>query len=111
MATKAITRDSFVADILDSDRPVLLDFWAPWCAPCKQIGPILEELSEELGDRLSICKMDVDQNPDAPALFGIRSIPTMILFKEGVPAATLSGAASKTDIVAWIDEWLAPQPQ
>src|SRR3546814_10427257 len=88
MATKAISDSSFATDVLGSDKPVLVDFWAEWCGPCKMIGPALEEISDELGDKITIAKLNIDDHPDAPAKYGVRGIPTMILFKNGQPAAT-----------------------
>ena len=103
MATTAITDDSFAADVLGSDKPVLVDFWAEWCGPCKMIGPSLEEISNELGDRVTIAKINIDDNPDAPTKYGVRGIPTMILFKNGQPAATKVGAAPKSQLKAWLE--------
>ena len=107
MPTKAITDDSFNSDVLNADGPVLVDFWAEWCGPCKMIGPSLEELSEELGERVTITKLNIDENPDAPGQYGVRGIPTMILFKAGVPAATKVGAAPKGQLKAWLESELA----
>ena len=88
MGTKAITDASFQADVLDSDTPVLVDFWAEWCGPCKMIGPSLEEISDELAGKVVIAKINIDENPDAPSKYGVRGIPTMILFKNGEIAET-----------------------
>ena len=107
MATKQITDASFNADVLNADGPVLVDFWAEWCGPCKMIGPSLEELSEELGEKVTIAKLNIDENPDAPGQFGVRGIPTMILFKGGAPAATKVGAAPKGQLKAWLEGELA----
>ncbi len=106
MATKAVTDLSFKVDVIDSDKPVLVDFWAEWCGPCKMIGPALEEISEELGDRVSIVKVNIDENPDAPGQYGVRGIPTMILFKNGEAAATKVGAAPKSALKGWIESVL-----
>lgn len=106
MATKAVTDSSFKADVIDSDRPVLVDFWAEWCGPCKMIGPALEEISDELGEKLTIAKVNIDENPDAPGQYGVRGIPTMILFKNGEPAATKVGAAPKSALKSWIESVL-----
>ncbi|MDO7835317.1 thioredoxin [Sphingobium sp. HBC34] len=106
MATKAVTDVSFKADVIDSDKPVLVDFWAEWCGPCKMIGPALEEISEELADRLVIAKVNIDENPDAPGQYGVRGIPTMILFKNGEAAATKVGAAPKSALKGWIESVL-----
>jgi len=103
MATKKITDTSFHADVISADGPVLVDFWAEWCGPCKQIGPSLEELSEELGEKVTIAKINIDENPDAPARYGVRGIPTMILFKDGEAAATKVGAAPKSQLKSWLE--------
>ncbi|WP_033921253.1 thioredoxin [Sphingomonas sp. 37zxx] len=103
MGTKAITDASFNTDVLASDKPVLVDFWAEWCGPCKMIGPSLEELSEELGEQVTITKLNIDENPDAPGKYGVRTIPTMILFKNGQPAATKLGAEPKGRLKAWLE--------
>ena len=107
MATKKITDASFQNDVLSADKPVLVDFWAEWCGPCKMIGPSLEELSDELGEQVTIAKINIDENPDAPGQYGVRGIPTMILFKGGVPAATKVGAEPKGRIKARLEGELA----
>lgn len=103
MATKKVTDSSFQTDVLGADGPVLVDFWAEWCGPCKMIGPSLEELSEELAGKVTIAKINIDENPDAPAKYGVRGIPTMILFKNGEPAATKVGAEPKSRIQGWLE--------
>jgi thioredoxin 1 len=103
MATKKITDSSFQADVLQASGPVVVDFWAEWCGPCKMIGPALEELSDEFGEKVTIAKINIDENPDAPAQYGVRGIPTMILFKDGAPAATKVGAAPKSQLKGWIE--------
>ncbi|HEY7776635.1 MAG TPA: thioredoxin TrxA [Kineobactrum sp.] len=95
---------SFDAEVLNSDIPVLVDFWAEWCGPCKMIAPVLDEIATEYSGRLKICKVDVDSNPDIPPKFGIRGIPTLILFKNGSAEATKVGALSKTQLVDFIKE-------
>ncbi len=107
MATKKITDDSFTTDVIEASGPVLVDFWAEWCGPCKMIGPSLEEISEELGEQVTIAKLNIDDNPDAPGKYGVRGIPTMILFKNGLPAATKVGAAPKSQLKAWLEGELA----
>ena len=103
MATKAITDASFSADVLNADGPVLVDFWAEWCGPCKMIGPSLEEISDELSGKVTIAKINIDENPDAPAKYGVRGIPTLMMFKGGQPAATKVGAAPKSALKGWIE--------
>src|SRR5205807_526998 len=107
MTIKA-TDVSFEQEVLKSDTPVLVDFWAEWCGPCKMIGPSLEELSDELGDRVDIVKLNIDENPEAPGRYGVRGIPTMILFKNGAPAATKVGAEPKSRLQAWLEGALGP---
>ena len=107
MATKAISDGSFEADVLNADKPVLVDFWAEWCGPCKMIGPALEEISDELGEQVTIAKLNIDDHPDAPAKYGVRGIPTMILFKNGQPAATKVGAAPKSQLKGWLENELS----
>lgn len=106
MATKAVTDLSFKDDVINSDKPVLVDFWAEWCGPCKMIGPALEEISDELADKVTIAKINIDENPDAPGQYGVRGIPTMILFKNGEVSATKVGAAPKSALKGWIESVL-----
>ena len=102
MATKAISDTSFDSDVLRADKPVVVDFWAEWCAPCKMIAPALEEIAEEMGNQVTIAKIDIDANPEAPTKYGVRGIPTMMLFKNGQLAATKIGAMPKNAIKQWI---------
>jgi thioredoxin 1 len=97
------TDASFEADVLKADTPVLVDFWAPWCGPCKMIGPILEQLVTEVGDKVKIVKVNVDENMDVPAKFGVRGIPTLMIFNDGVLKATKVGAVNKGTIQSFID--------
>lgn len=106
MPTKAVTDASFASEVLGSDKPVLVDFWADWCGPCKMIAPALEEISEELADRVGIAKVDIMENPDVATQFGVQSIPLMILFKDGKPVAQKLGAAPKSQLKGWLESVL-----
>jgi len=98
------TSDSgFESDVLASDKPVLLDFWAEWCGPCKMIAPLLDEAADEYGDKLSVVKINIDENPNTPQKFGIRSIPTLMIFKNGAPQAQKLGAMSKSQLVEFLE--------
>ena len=101
--TKEITDSEFEQEVTNSKEPVLIDFWAEWCGPCKMLSPIIEQLSVEMKDKIKIVKMNIDDNPEAPSSLGIRSIPTMMIFKEGKPVATKVGAIPKNSIKEWID--------
>jgi len=103
---KHITDASFDADVLQAAQPVLVDYWAEWCGPCKMIAPILDEVAKDYSGRLAIAKMNVDQNREVPAKFGIRGIPTLMIFKDGQLAATKVGALSKAQLTAFIDSHL-----
>ena len=107
MSTHKVSDTSFEKDVLQSDTPVVVDFWAEWCGPCKMIAPILDEVSSTYKDKLQIAKMNVDENREVPAKFGIRGIPTLMLFKDGQLAATKVGAMSKAQLTAFIDQQLA----
>ena len=102
MSTSKVTDATFEADVLKSSEPVVVDFWAEWCGPCKAIGPSLEEIATEMHGKVKIVKMNVDENPGVPGSLGIRSIPTLILFKDGKAASQKVGAAPKGDLVKWI---------
>jgi thioredoxin 1 len=104
MATTQVTDDSFDTDVLGASQPVVVDFWAEWCGPCKQIAPALEQIAAEMGERVRIVKLNVDENPMTPTRYGVRGIPTLILFKDGQVAATKVGALPKSKIIEWIDE-------
>jgi thioredoxin 1 len=102
MATHKVTDASFDADVLKSSEPVVVDFWAEWCGPCKMIGPSLEEISAEMAGKVKIVKMNVDENPATAAKFGIRSIPTLMMFKDGTLASQKVGASPKSELSKWI---------
>lgn len=103
MPTKAVTDANFEAEVLKSDKPVLVDFWADWCGPCKMIGPSLEEISDELGEQVTIAKMDIMANTEVPGQIGVKSIPLMVLFKDGRPVAQKLGAAPKSALKGWLE--------
>ncbi|SDI80048.1 thioredoxin [Lutimaribacter saemankumensis] len=103
MATVAVTDDTFDAEVKNSDIPVVVDFWAEWCGPCKQIGPALEELSDEMAGRVKIAKVDVDSNPNAAAAMGVRGIPALFIFKDGEIVSNRAGAAPKAALQSWIE--------
>jgi len=100
---RPVTDDTFEPEVLKSELPVLVDYWAEWCGPCKSIAPILDEVAEEYGGRLKVAKMNVDENQQVPAKFGIRGIPTLMLFKNGNLEATKVGALSKSQLTAFLD--------
>ena len=106
MKPNAVTDSNFEAEVLKAPGPVLVDFWAEWCGPCKMIAPFLEELAEELGEKVTVAKVNVDDNPQTPSKYNIRSIPTLILFKDGKPAATQLGAMPKSRLKAWLESQL-----
>ena len=106
MATIKTTDSDFAQEVLESELPVLVDFWAEWCAPCKAIGVALEEMSDELSARLKVVKVNIDENPDTPQKYGVRGIPTLLLFKGGEMVAEKIGAAPKAKLVEWVEDSL-----
>ena len=101
---KQVTDSSFQTDVLGAEGPVVVDFWADWCGPCKQIAPALEEISAEMGDRVTIAKINIDDNPETPNNYGVRGIPTLIMFKNGEVADTKVGALPKNQLQQWIEQ-------
>ena len=106
MATKAITDADFTEQVINASQPVLIDYWAEWCGPCKMIAPALEELSQTMQDKLTVGKVNIDENPEAPTKYGVRGIPTLMLFKDGEVLATKVGAMSKQQIMQWVESSL-----
>ncbi len=104
MSTKNITDENFDSEVLKASKPTLVDFWAEWCGPCKQVAPILEEISNEMEDQVIVAKHNIDEHPNQPTKYGVRGIPTMLLFKDGELKASKVGATTKSNIVSWIKE-------
>ncbi|MBH69152.1 MAG: thioredoxin [Rhodospirillaceae bacterium] len=107
MATVNVTDANFSSEVLGADKPVLVDFWAEWCGPCKAIAPALESLSETMGDQLTVAKLNIDDNPETPSNYGVRGIPTLILFQAGEVAATKIGALPAHKLTSWVEESLS----
>lgn len=103
MGAGHITDNDFDAHIASSDKPVLVDFWAEWCGPCRQVGPIVDQLADELGEKVNIVKMNIDENPNTPSKLGVRGIPTLMVFKNGELAGTKVGALPKPQLLEWLE--------
>ena len=103
MSVKSIKEDAFEEEVVKSELPVLIDFWAEWCGPCKEVSPILEEISTEMSDSIKIVKVNIDENPNIPSQYVVQSIPTLIIFKKGEVVATKIGMSSKNELLSWIN--------
>ena len=102
MSVLSINEKSFESEVINSDIPVLIDFWAEWCGPCKELTPLLDEISDEMKDKIKIVKINIDENPNIPNQYGIQSIPTLMIFKKGEPVATKIGGVIKSELLTWI---------
>ncbi|HEY8533342.1 MAG TPA: thioredoxin [Micromonospora sp.] len=102
-ATKAVTDATFASEVLQSEKPVLVDFWAEWCAPCRKVAPILEEIANEMGDKVTVVKLNIDENPETARAYQVMSVPTLTVFKGGQPVQSVAGAKPKSDLVKMIE--------
>jgi thioredoxin 1 len=105
-ATKSVTDANFVSDVLQSDKPVLVDFWAEWCAPCRKVAPVLEEIATEMADQVTIVKLNIDENPETARAYKVMSVPTLTVFKGGEPVQSVAGAKPKGDLIRMIESAL-----
>ncbi|NUT32367.1 MAG: thioredoxin [Hamadaea sp.] len=103
MGAKVVTDETFVSDVLQSDKPVLVDFWAEWCQPCRKVSPVLEEIAGEMGDKVTIVKVNIDENPETTRAYRVMSVPTLTIFKGGQPVQSVAGAKPKGDLVRLIE--------
>ena len=103
MAVKSVSDTSFETDVLGADKPVIVDFWAEWCGPCKQIAPVLDEIADEMDGKVAVTKINIDENPNTPSKYGVRGIPTLMMFKDGELVSTQVGAQPKGKLVEWIN--------
>lgn len=107
MSSKHIKDEEFESGVLKAEGPILVDFWAEWCGPCKQLSPVLDEVAGEMNGKLTVAKINIDENPETPTKYGVRGIPTLILFKNGEPVATKVGSMPKSKLVEWIESVVA----
>ena len=98
-----VSNDNFESEVVNSEKPVLVDFWAEWCGPCKMIAPVLEEIAADMGEKVTVAKINIDDNPDTPSKYGVRGIPTLMIFKDGEVASTKVGALPKSQIMQWVE--------
>ena len=106
MSVKSIKENEFESEVINSDKPVVIDFWAEWCGPCKEIAPILDEIADEMKDKIKVVKMNIDENPNTPQKYGVRGIPTLMLFNKGKLIDTKVGSLPKSSLIEWIDNSL-----
>ncbi len=107
MTAKHVSDDQFESEVLKASGPILVDFWAEWCGPCKQLAPILDEIAGDMADKVTVVKVNIDENPESPTKYNVRGIPTMILFKDGQPKATKVGSVPKSKLVEWLEAEVA----
>ena len=103
MSSVAVTDENFEAEVLNSDSPVVVDFWAEWCGPCKQLSPLIDELADEMGDKVKVVKINIDESPEAPTKYGVRGIPTLMVFKGGQVVDTRVGGMPKSQLTEWVE--------
>lgn len=101
------TDSNFEKEVLKNSTPVLVDFWAEWCGPCKQLSPVIDDIANEMGDKIKVCKVNIDENPETPAKYNVRGIPTLVVFKDGSPISTKVGSLPKSSLIEWIESSIA----